>query len=249
MTAPSDAIIEKIKKILARADTSRGATQAEAETAMRKVQELAIEHNIDLSTVSVDGEIKVGEIETDHAEVKTATKQERPYHLPILAVLRECFDVRGIVNCYTDHNSMRIITKITFVGEKLDVQLATYCWSWLEQLFPKAWLDYRKQYGLKDSWTSARSFFAGFRDGLIDNNRRQRQEVSGQQADRFALVVVNKQEVVAAKVAEMFPNMGNLKSFTTRQDFHARMAGNDAGRRIKLTGGLTSSQNAGRIQG
>lgn len=244
---PSEAIIDRIKKILSRADTARGATQAEAETAMRKVQELAIEHNIDLSTIDVDGEIKVGAIETDSTQVHTSTKQERPYHLPVLAVLRTCFDIRDIVSCYTDHNSMRHITKVTFVGEKVDVALATYCWSWLEQLFPKAWLEYRKERGMSDNWTAARSFYAGFRDGLIANNARQREEVKGNDADRFALVVVNKKEIVDAKVNEMFGDLKSMKSFTTRENYAARIAGHEAGAKIKLNGGLTGGADRQKI--
>jgi hypothetical protein len=235
----SDKIIDKLKKILARADTNRGATAAEVEAAMKKAQELAIEHNIDLSTINVDGEIKVGGIETEAGTVHTATKQERPYHMPVLSVLRNCFDIKDIVDTYTDRNSMRIITKVTFVGEKLDVALATYCWSWLEQLFPQTWLTYRKEKGMKDDWTAMRSFYAGLRDGLIENNRRQRAEVKGKEADRYALVIANKQELVEAKFNELFPKTRPVKSFTMGSNPSAREAGRIAGSKIKLNGGLT----------
>lgn len=47
-------IIERIKKLMALADLSRGATEAEAAAAMAKVQELLTKHNLDMASIRTE---------------------------------------------------------------------------------------------------------------------------------------------------------------------------------------------------
>jgi hypothetical protein len=94
-----DEVLEKIKKILARADTGRGATQAEAETAMAMVQKLCIEHNISMAQVeaAADADNRPAQkMEAVKGTIKTKTRYEAPYHRPIMLVLQACFDVHII---------------------------------------------------------------------------------------------------------------------------------------------------------
>lgn len=236
-------IIEKLRKILAKTDTGRGATEEEVKTAMRKAQELAIAHNIDLSTVKVDGDIEVGKIETTSTKVGTSTKYERPYHCEILNVLQECLGLRTILHSYWTDQAQRVISAITFVGEKTDVALGTYCWAWLEQLFPKCWSEYRRAHGLEDRWVSSRSYYVGLRAGIINNNRRAVEELPPDAAHRYALVVVDKTALVNAYTEELFPKLKKNNAHQKHFDPYAYAAGKEKGATIRLSGGLPGASS------
>lgn len=237
----NEQILEKLRKILALAN-GKGATEAEMKLAMAKANALAMEHNIDLSSVDVDGEVKVGAIETDRAETHTKTTQERPYHMFIIWTIQAVFDVKPILSTHYNNQCMRIISRITWVGEKTDLAMAVYCWAWLEGLFPKCWLEYRKANGAPDSYVSSRSYYAGLYTGLVENNQRAKESMPADLANRYALVVANKSAIVQAKVDELFPPSGlkPVRTIRNSEDRAALHAGYDKGRSIKLNGGLTA---------
>lgn len=242
-TLTKEQVMTKLEKLLNLAG-NKGATEAEMNTAMEKATALAREYNIDLATVQADGEIKVEEMETDWAETHTKTKQEQPYHMPIIYTIREVFGVRPMLSTFTDHNQMRHITRITWVGEKTDVAMAVYCWSWLETLFPKCWLDYRKAHAIADNYVSKRSYFHGLDEGIRAANKRAAAAMPEDLKNRYALVVVNKEALVEKRFESMFGQpKGKVKSFTTSEDRSTRAAGFAKGSTIKLNGGLTAAAN------
>lgn len=49
-------VIERVKKLLARADTARGVTEAEAETARKLAQDLMMKYNLDMASVEAMGD-------------------------------------------------------------------------------------------------------------------------------------------------------------------------------------------------
>ena len=251
----NDAIISKLQKILARADTSRGATQAEAEAAMAKAQQLAIEHDIDLASISLEtGKI---EIETDRAELDGGTATQRPHHRPIAQVLMHCFDVKvlwhGVGN--------RWLAKATIIGEKTDVVIATYCWKYLCGVYPELFRKFSADHGSdlarwdRDTnyhFTTATegkqrtSFYEGLTMGIIKANQRQRAQAKADQVSgsQYSLVLVQKEDAVAARCAQEFPKAGTIrrreKSIDT-YDQSAISAGYRAGLEIKLGGALTAA--------
>lgn len=241
-TLTKEQVMARLEKILTLAK-NKGATEAEMNTAMAKATALAREHGIDLASVTADGEVKVEELETDFAESKTKTRQEQPYHMFIISVLMGVFHVRCNCGTYTDHNCMRYLTRITWIGEKTDVALAAYCWTWLEGLFPKCWLEYRKAHGIADNYISKRSYYRGLRDGIISANERAEAALPVDLKNRFALVLVKKTELVEKRYNAMFPGAKPISTFSTREDHGAKSAGYSKGQTIKLNGGLTAAAN------
>ena len=222
-----DDIIEKIQKILARADTARGATQAEAETAMAMVQKLCIAHNISLAQVEAANQDDKPAMEAVKTTVMTRTKYEMPYHKEIFSVLMECFDIRIIYNSHWNQNAQRVFSRILLLGEATDIAIATYCWDWLQQIFPKAYSNWRKEEGLPDKWVLQTSFYRGMRQGIIENNRRQRQEL-------------NKDTLITTKFAELFKGTKRARDTRRTMDYNAAESGYAKGRDIKLNAGLSS---------
>lgn len=206
-TLTKEQVMAKLEKLLKLAG-NKGATEAEMTLAMQKATTLAMEHNIDLSSVDVNGKVEVEAIETDYAETHTKTKQEQPYHVPIMDTIKAVLGVDWIVSTWTDHNAMRHITRIV----------------------------------------SKRSYFRGLRDGIISNNRRAKENLPEDLKNRYALVLVNKNQLVQARVTKMFPKLKPLGGFTMNSDAEARAAGEAKGATIKLNGGLTGGSNQGQLK-
>lgn len=232
-------ITAQLAKILALADPSRGATQAEVEAAMAKAVALATKHNIDLSSVTPSGDVKVEPIKVEQAKVGITTKYEAQYHMPILRALKACLGIDWVMYSHWTPNCMRVVDQIIFIGERTDVAIATTCWSWLEKQFPAAWKQYRKETGTPNSWTPARSFYTGMSHGIIEANRKQREALPEDTRNRFALVLVNKEEAIKAEMVLAFPNTRALKTHQRNpHDFDAYHGGKAKGNTIKLKGQL-----------
>lgn len=236
-------IIETLKKILAKADPTRGATEAEASAAMAAAQRLAIKHNIDLASVSVDepGAIK---IETDRVDLGGDGSTRRPHYKPIARCLQNCFDIR-VIYCGP---------RVVLIGEKTDLAIAQYCWAWLSEVFPRLYREYVKERGSFigdksfDTVVRRRSFYEGMQYGIQNANARQRAEVrTSSDGERYALVLVRKEEVVAERVTAEFPQLRSMRDHTTGTLPGAFYNGQAQGSKIKLNGGLATTRNAGHL--
>jgi hypothetical protein len=219
-------IFDKLKKILALAE--RGGTQAEMEVAMAKAQELASKHNIELGEVmaqrSEDDQADV--IETDRADISFRAGTKKPEHTYIVQVLMTCFEVRAVyVGNY----------KLVFIGEKTDVQLAQFCFKFLESQFSKLMRRYVASvggsgYGNKNQ---QHSFYTGLASGISAVNRRIREEAKASN-ESMALVLVKKEEAVNKRAAEEFPCLRKAKKSNYEVDYNALTNGISAGKSIKL---------------
>jgi len=228
-------VLEKIRKLLSRAATGRGNSEAEMQMAMQRAQELAVEHSIDLTSVS-EGEVKVAALEmtVEQVHLRSKSKNERMQHNPILNTISTCFGVKTIKHAFRSGSKTKIM-HISIVGEKADVIIAAYAWNYLEELFPECWLDYAKRNFLpSNQFVAATSYYRGLAYGIIESNTRVVDSLSKDQANRYALVLVNKEALVEQKTAELFPNL-IMKQSRARQMNHAAMAaGLVKGRTIKI---------------
>lgn len=239
-------IVERIQALLNKT-TDRGCTEAEAQAAMEAAMRIANKHNLDLASVVATGdEAKGSKLETDRANLTDERcKKRRPHHDPIANVLQSCFDVTFIwLGGFTNPFGV----KVAIIGEKTDVAIATYCWQWLCQTFPKLYLAYVKEQGIirtpADNDICRRSYFEGLAAGINSANRRQREEVKASaQGESFALVLVKKEEVVQARVAEEFPKLKTRVNRERSTDYGAWSKGLEKGQTIKLNAGLTGGTN------
>ena len=228
-------IIDKLKKILARTE-GNGATEAEMNTAMAMAQKLAVAHNIDLASIKVDEGDEDPAIETDRADLRSNLyRKVKAHHNPIAVLLMECFQVKFI---YLDHRGGAAV-----VGERVDVQLATYCYHWLDGLFPELYSKYVKKLGLPATPVDRvrrRSFFEGLSAGIRANNRRAVQALSASDANKYALVLVDKEKVVEARYKDEFPHARAAVQRARRFNEGAFLGGRAEGSKIKLNAGLAA---------
>jgi hypothetical protein len=76
MSVINDDVIAKITKLLARSSTERGATEAEAETAMRMALELLARHNLSMDQLKFE-DVKEKEIREDELHHTSTLKMQR----------------------------------------------------------------------------------------------------------------------------------------------------------------------------
>lgn len=240
----NDEIVEKLKKILAKADPARNPSQAEVEMAMKMAQKLAIQHNIDLGTINVNEGEDTGAIVTERVDVhSTLADTWRPHHSCIYHVLQQCFQIQ-MIRLGGSHAGM--------VGERTDVQIAAYCWAWLDPLFPRLYLTYIKSIGLirtsEDNAVRRRSFYEGVADGIIENNRHLIKELPKQEANQYALVLARKEDIVKARYQDEFPNARRMAPRARQYNGNAAERGKAEGRKIRLGMGIGGgSSTQGRI--
>jgi len=232
------AILEKIRKLLNLADTSRGGTEAEMETAMRKAQELAMEHNIDLAQVPM-GEVKRGAINVGHIIIRPVGKfYLRPVHFEIMQVMQECFGVKLVMNAYRS-GSHKFLVALTVIGEQVDMELAQFTWHFLCNVFPRCWTTYSKARNVPwGSFVISRSYYTGLRQGIIATNKKIVDSLPKDQKDKYALVLVDKEALVAAEQARLFPVLRHSKVRDREFDRDAFVSGNEKGKTIKLNNAL-----------
>jgi hypothetical protein len=228
----NEAIIEKLKKILARASEGRGASEAEMQTAMAMAQKLAVENNIDLASIQLeDGK---GDIEIERVDVSSERSDgKRPHHHGIWMVLMECFEVQLILLGGS---------KFAMVGEKTDVALATFCFHWLDKLYLSSFREWDKNSDmLYPEAMRRRGYYRGLTNGIIENNQHAKKEavetakaMSSSAATSYELVVVKKEEAIKARYEEEFPHVRKGRSQHGAIDPEARAAGYSKGSTIKL---------------
>lgn len=241
-------LIEKLKKILALAH--RGATEGEIQAAMHKAQQLAAQNNIDLASIDMSLEDVQNAMEIDRETILSKrSRTRRPQHTHIAHILMDCFDVKFI---WTNGTGS---AQCCIVGEKTDVAMATFVFHWLDGLFPKVYRKYTKAQGIQaggpgDTAVLQNSYYGGLRLGIIRNNQRARQEVERTvaDADKYALVLTKKSELVEQKYHEFFPNVRFSHSRRRQHDSEAGAAGFRDGENINLNAGLNAAPNHQRVR-
>jgi hypothetical protein len=216
-------VLQKLQKILARAEAGRGASEAEMQTAMALAQKIAAEHGLDLASIGPAQEKQT--IETDRKDMGYRAGREKTEHEYIKQVLIACFDV--MIVRYG-------VQSFVVIGERVDVQIAQYCHGFLENQFSKLMRQFIREVRQRTGYgtlVEQHSFYNGLSEGIIAGNRKVKQQVMGQS---YALVLADKSVAVKARLAAEFPQLRTRE--VKRRDFDPQAAhhGLEQGRKIKL---------------
>ena len=117
-------IIEKIRACFNRADVTRGATQAEAETSIKMAKRLMADYNLSQSEVelSTTDDGTTGDQVTEDG-VETYTRFW-PFELTLTHVCKNLFNVRPLQKYVWDKETGKNRKVIVFIGYSVDVALA-----------------------------------------------------------------------------------------------------------------------------
>lgn len=234
----NQAVIDQLQKILALADEGSGATEAEMQTAMAMAQKLALKHNLDLAAVMASGsaEEKSNAIKTERTDLKPRGASLQTEHRYIFRVLQQVFDVDVI---------MFGRRGFCLVGEKTDVAMAQFAFKFLENTYSKLMRRFIREVRCRDGYGTAdeqHSFYSGLSRGIISANQRHKAEAKAENPG-YTLVLVNKEAIVKARVAQEFPKLKITKQRDFDYDDSAASHGMEAGRKIKLNSQLEGNNN------
>ena len=223
-------LIEKLKALLSKTQEN-GCTQAETEAAMAAAQRIAARNNIELASVRLDTG-KPADIEITRTDLKSECMTRRPYHEAVAHVLVQCFDVKLL---WRGNTPSAIV-----LGENTDVAIASYCWTWLESMLQRLYAEYLSTMPMSVARDAilARSYYYGVATGIIQNNKRVKEEAARQGGASYALVLVNKQDRLEEEYRKEFPTVKarRVRKKTWKED--AYYSGVARGREVKLAHGL-----------
>jgi Protein of unknown function (DUF2786) len=236
-------LMEKIRALFRLADTTRGATKAEAELALQRAQELMTKHGID--------QIDVEDIGESAREARAFNIHQRKYDtgrprwvedIFIAQILQQCFNVKVVWSRHyqkTRTGSFKECITYILIGEPTDTEIAVMA---CEELYPMMWGLYRQYLtgeGLPNTNTFKQSFYRGIQDGFIAASNRGRDsamaEAGVDKADRYAIVIVDKKKAIQ-KWTEENMSLRKSRGYGSRagHDDQAYGAGYKAGGNIRV---------------
>jgi hypothetical protein len=235
-TPQLDAIIERIKKLQAMTDTSRGTTPAEAATAAAKIQELLFNYNLELAQIdAAPDRDDVQSEEGTYGGGKSET-QWRGTLLHHICLTNFCRSVRR-----TTTNSPVI------VGRKHNILVVRQLFDYLAPEILRLANAASRADGLRGPAITAfrRAFALGAVTEIVARLREQRRVNADATAASTALVLASDR-AVATKLKELFPRTVTARRASVswaRQGAYAQ--GREAGRVIGLNRPLDG--HAGRL--
>ena len=214
----NDALILKLKKLLALAGNNP--SQGEAEAALAKAQSLAIENGIDLALI--------GSSEDEEDIVRE--NMEFGQRLPTVNVY--------ISNVLTKFFNVRIITsggrsggrKLIFIGKQSDINTAKYVYTWLSETMVRCWHNYYKANTHVINLSHKQSYLFGFYNGLISKLESNKKTVESdklkttEEQNKYAVAVVNLQKKIQDFIDNEFENLrsGATKRISMNNDSYSR---------------------------
>lgn len=158
-------VIAKLRKLLALA--TNNTQKEEMESAMTKAMQIAIEHNIDLSTIKEAADKKQLDV-----IMKSVDCGQRfgVCHRFICWILQDHFSVKTIYSGSRNQGRVLIL-----VGTETDVEMATFVYSFLTSRFMSLWHEFHKKTSC--SVKDREAYIWGLRDGLNEKLNRLKQSM------------------------------------------------------------------------
>lgn len=194
-----DQIVDKITKLLAKANGN--ITQEEAQLFMAKAQELALQNEIDLSSLNTSN--------TSESDIIKETlqfgKRLPTVNIYVTSILQDFFNVRVLT-----HGSRTTNRVLYFFGKRDDIETAKYVYTWLSETMVRCWKTYYDatpgiQLDQKQSYLSG--FYTGLNRKLTANKNK---IVSGQSPEvqsKYAIAVVSKETCIEKTIEKFFPDV------------------------------------------
>lgn len=195
----NDALIQKLKKLLALAGNNP--SQQEAEAALSKAQSLAIENGIDLALIgSNEQEDNVVREDMEFG------KRLPTVNVYITNVLTKFFNVR-IISTGSRYGGRKLI----FVGKQSDINTAKYVYTWLSDTMVRCWHSYYKKNDV--DLNNKQSYLFGFYNGLVSKLEANKISVEKERLktvddqNKYAIATVNLSKKIQSFIDDEFPSL------------------------------------------
>jgi hypothetical protein len=231
-----DAILDKVRKLLRLADTSRGATEHEAKVALAKAHELMTRHNIDSAMLRMEREAAGGGAGfTVNSSKVDLPKTLNPADLLILSLLQSHFNVRVILL----HGHKQ--TPVDIIGTPTEVEYAVFVFHFLRETFFRCWNEFKRSTSSPDR----KSYYRGLHDGLKAElnaaKRRAEESYSADQRGKYELMIVDAKAIIDRHIADQYGKLRNRKARNSRVDGESYVAGKAKGATIRINRPLANA--------
>lgn len=244
MNEKLDKTIDRIRKLLALAGNND--SQAQAEAALAKAQEIAIANGIDLGKIAGESSPEAkqdAEITCEYINYGQRLPTVSTY---VNSILTTFFNVRIVL--YGNRESGR---GILFAGRRSDIETAKYISTWLSDTMVRCWHRYYEQgehRGVKQA--HKQSYLNGFHAGLFAKLNANKTTVENNllpdanSRNQYALAVVNKEKAVDNMIGKLFPKLRKAPTRTIQHNSAAEFAGYREGQNCNIVkGGLGAAQD------
>ena len=227
MSAPAT-ILDLVQKLLRLADTSRGATEHEAEAALAKAEELMTRHKIDSAMLRMShGSEDLPGIAVKK-EAINLPKTINPADMLILSLLQNHFNVRIVLFKHSH------ATPVDIIGTWEDVQFAIHVFHFLRMTFSRCWTEFK----LSASFPDRKSYYRGLHDGLkiaiLEGKKRAEATASTEERSQYQIVMVDTAAAIDRYMGEQYGKLRKRRGRRSRVDSESYQAGREKGGTIKI---------------
>ena len=234
MSAPPN-ILDLIQKLLRLADTSRGATEHEAESALAKAEELMVRHKIDSAMLRMShGSEDLPGIAIQK-EAINLPKTINPADMLILSLLQSHFNVRIVLF----KNSQA--TPVDIIGTWEDVQFAIHVFHFLRETFSRCWNEFKVSASTPDRKSFYRGLHDGLRSAILEGKKRAEAAASTEERSRYQIVLVDTAAAIDRYMGEQYGKLRKRRGRRSRVDSESYQAGRAKGGTIKINRTLPGS--------
>lgn len=226
-------MIDRVKKLLSLANSDN---EHEAKLAAERASKLLTEYNLTMQEVVVNRDY-----ESTTVVEKNRMAQEDKWLMPLL---RDFFFVNPIIHSSyrgrDDRGRRKYAHSIVFIGEDVNVEVASYVYEFLLKEYRILWKVYSKRTGAKRG--SKDSYYHGLTWGLKAQLQRSQKAVQNE----TGLVLV-KDPGLEKYMNEQHPDLRSQTRKANVGDFVAASHGAEDGKNIQIRKGVGSSQNQGAV--
>lgn len=219
-------ILDVLKKLVRL--SVNNSNEHEAQAAMLKAQQIAIQNNIDLAKVSLEDE-----------ERSEYLKDSR--NIGQRMSICHKFSVNLIINFF----NVAIVTGgnrnygryIHFIGTKSNVEFAKFAYDYLNDTFLNCWRKYKQDHNKPLCYRETYIFglYVGLKEKLKENKKKMEESIDEKYKDKYALVLINEEKQLDDAKRGFFNNLKDAKTQTVNlKNSEAYYAGVEQGKKINI---------------
>lgn len=208
-------LLEKLKKLLSLQE--RAGTQAEAENAAAKIQEMCLKYNLDMQSVKDSANKEDNLIEKEEFDLNTTQgKSDGTWVVSLWKVL----SVHNMCTIIKINNGTRE-GKVSVIGLPINIAFVQYAF---DQLYSKiktiekiAWDEYQKALPSEKRGTFRRGFYVGAVAGINHKLEQQKEALKKQFEETMAeenltSLMVTNEKAIEEFIQETFSNLHKTKA-------------------------------------
>jgi hypothetical protein len=231
-------LLNKIQALLNKADTGRGASEAEAQAFLAKAQELMAKHGIEEMDLAMldDGTMPAFDIGHDGYDTGHVRRNADIY---VSRVLRKAFGVDIVFSEYRENGSSKNKCRMVIMGDKLDRDIARMVAPMIYETMMRGYHSWVKLEGMGYSVGHERDYCQGVSDGYLQASDEGKDhamaQLSKEQKEQFGLIIANKEGLIVDYKKQLFPKLGSIGMKARPGSASARSHGFATGSRMTLT--------------